>query len=409
MQWESLGFKGNPFSTDPIVQSTLPLYAGRRKIVKTCNSILQEKSILLVIEGARGVGTTSFANYLRFSAQERREHFTPNNEIRVGPGWSLETLLAAIIANVVREIELSLSNKTIKEKAFQDAKALSMRIADTYRSFGIEAFGFGVNYGKSAGIASQPIIVPSAVLGHHLEDLGKLVQIAGYKYGILLQLNNLDVGEIHEGNHLKYLFNELRDYIQTDNISWLFVGDIGLRRFIAQHVDRLDDIISYDITIESLTKAEYQELINKRIDFYKNHERAKLPIDNEVFLYLLDLTKGRLRYVFGLIKRLLNELFVGDLVDRLTLDIVKPMVIKLAKERLTKHSLTSGEEEILSVLVKMKDSTATDLSKHLNKTRQQVSKILVKLAEIKLLEVKQQGIYRIYVPTLDAIIAYSSK
>ena len=46
-----------------------------------------------------------------------------------------------------------------------------------------------------------------------------------------------------------------------------------------------------------------------------------------------DLKEGRLRYVFGLIKRLLNELLTGELVERLSLDIAKPAVIKLAKDR----------------------------------------------------------------------------
>jgi hypothetical protein len=56
-----------------------------------------------------------------------------------------------------------------------------MRIAEAYRSFGISAFGFGLNYGKSAGIGTQPTIVPSAVLGHHLEDLAILAQVIGCK------------------------------------------------------------------------------------------------------------------------------------------------------------------------------------------------------------------------------------
>ena len=60
---------------------------------------------------------------------------------------------------------------------------------------------------KNAGIASQPVIVPAATLGYHLEDLASLIQSLGYEFGILLQLNNLDVGAIHEVKHLKYLFN----------------------------------------------------------------------------------------------------------------------------------------------------------------------------------------------------------
>lgn len=407
MKWEALGFKDNPFSTDPIVQSTIALYAGQEKSIKICQSVLLERNIVMVVEGARGVGTTSFANFLRFSAKEKMDYFTPSNEIRVGAGWSLEVLLGVIIANVVREIELLQIKEAINDPRFQNAKALSTRIAETYRSFGIDALGFGMNYGRNAGIVSQPIIVPASVLGHHLEDLAALIQSAGYKYGLLLQLNNLDIGEIHEEKHLKYLFNELRDYVQTNNVSWLLVGDVGLRKFIAQQVDRLDDIISYEVEIKALSKEDYSTLIDKRIHFYKSNPNAQLPIDKKVFLYLFDLTKGRLRYVFGLIKRLLNELGIGDLVDKLTLDIVKPMVIKLARERLAKNGLTSNEQDVLKALVSLGAASATELSEKLSTSRQYVSRTLVKLNDIKLLSVKREGRNRIYLPSLDVIIAYA--
>ncbi len=407
MQWESLGFKDNPFNTDPIIQSTLELYTGHEQDIKVCQNVLHERNVMLVVEGARGVGTTSFANFLRFSAQSKKEYFTPSNEMRVGPGWSIETLLAVIIANIVREIDLVQTNKVAKDKRFQDAKAVTMRIAETFRSFGLDALGFGINYGRSAGIVSQPIVVPAAVLGHHLEDLAALIQSSGYKYGILLQLNNLDVGEIHEEKHLKYLFNELRDYVQTNNVSWLFVGDIGLRKFIAQQVDRLDDIVSHEAQINPLNTPDYKKLVDKRVKYYRTQPTARLPIDEDVFLYLFKLTNGRLRYVFGLIKRLLNELSIGDLMDQLTLNIIKPMITKFARDRLSKNDLTNSEQLMLKELVRLGPTNATKLSKEMGKSRQYVSRVLVKLSEVNLLNVKQEGRDRVYEPVLDAIIAYS--
>src|SRR3989338_6107054 len=106
MQWESLGFKENPFNTDPISQATLGLYTGHDKTISVSQSVLKEKNVILIVEGSRGVGTTSFANFLRFSAQAQKDYLTPCNEIRVGAGWSLETLLAVVIANLIREIEI---------------------------------------------------------------------------------------------------------------------------------------------------------------------------------------------------------------------------------------------------------------------------------------------------------------
>jgi hypothetical protein len=407
MQWEALGFKENPFNTEPISQDTISLYTGHSQAVKACFNILDQKDVLMVIEGARGVGTTSFANYLRFSVQKKKTYFTPRNEIRVEANWSLETLLAVIISNIVREIDLFQPEKVIQDQRFQNAKALSIRIAEAYRSFGIQAFGAGINYGKAAGISSQPIIVPSSVLGHHLEDLTALIQSVGYKYGILLQLNNLDVEVIHEEKHLRYLFNALRDYIQTRGVSWLLVGDVGLRRFIAQQVDRLDDIVSNEVEIDPITKPEYDELIAKRLQYFRSKPKVIFPVEADVFTYLYEITHGRLRYIFGLLRRLISGLHVGDLTDKLTLDIVKPMITKLARDRLTRSSLSPGDENLLRAVVKHKEAVVSQLAKATDKSVSYTSNILAKLVQLRLVVAKKQGKNRCYSPELDATIAYA--
>ena len=132
MDWEFLGFKHFPFSVNPISLKTLDLFTGHGKERQVCNNMLTDNNVRLIVEGARGVGTTSFANCIKFSAQAKKDYFTPSNEIRVGAGWSIETLLGVIIANIVREIELSQSQEITQEQHFQDAKALSVRIAETY-------------------------------------------------------------------------------------------------------------------------------------------------------------------------------------------------------------------------------------------------------------------------------------
>lgn len=409
MQWQSLGFKSDPLSTDPIFMETLELYTGHDAEVKMCLDILSEGNRRIVVEGARGVGTTSFANFLRFSLQEKKLLLTPRNEIRVDAGWQIETLLSVIVANIVREIELFGSDTITEDKRFQNAKALSVRIAETYRSFGVSAFGMGVNYEKNAGIVTQPILVPAAVLGHHLEDLVALVKSAGYQKGIIVQLNNLDVGEVHSEAHLKYLFNALRDYSQTNGFSWLFVGDIGLRKFIAQQVDRLDDIISFEVEVGSLGKKAFKRLILKRVEFYRSNPKAELPIDMEVFLYLFDITRGRLRYIFGLLARLMPSLHIGDLTDRITLDIAKSMLIKLAKTRIKRNDVTPAEEQILKIVVKKNECIVTEVAKERNKSVQYVGKVLNKLLEAHLVNTRKYGKSRYYSPTLDAVIAYSDE
>ena len=322
MDWQTFGFKDDPLQTSPLTKPTLGLFTGHDEDVKLCQRVLSGRNVRLVIEGARGVGTTSFANYLRFNPETQKNYFTPQTEIKVEQGWRLETLLAAIISNFIREIELLDHNEDLlSNDRFKDAKALSSRIAETYRSFGIDAFGFGGSYAKQAGVVTQPVIVPSSTLGHHLEDLIHLVQSNGYAHGALFQLNNLDIGEIHREGDMKYLLNALRDYTQIKGSNWIFVGDRGLRKFIAQQVDRLDDIISYEITLNPVAVEDLPEMIKKRVNFFRESNKVELPIEEDVFIYLYHITQGRLRYIFGLVSRLLNRLHIGDLVDKMTLDL----------------------------------------------------------------------------------------
>ena len=284
---------------------------------------------------------------------------------------------------------------------------LSSRIAETYRSFGVDAFGFGASYSKQVGIVTQPVIVPSPTLGHHLEDIITLVREAGYKNGVLLQLNNLDIGEIHSQEEMKYLLNALRDYTQIDGSNWLFVGDLGLRKFIAQHVDRLDDIISYEVRIDPIPLSDLSEMIDKRVRFYSELKKAELPIEKEVFYYLYKITGGRLRYVFGLMSRLMSRLYVGDLTDKVTLNIAKPMLMKLGKDRVQQSDITAVEEQVLRLLVTLPNTTPSNIAKKFKKTSQYVGRVLAKLVDKKLVSSQKEGRYRIYTPSIDAIIAYT--
>jgi len=405
MSWDSLGFSDCPFKTEAISSDTLELFVGHKEEAAICSDLLKGKDIILIVEGARGVGTTSFANYVRFHSQKAKDYFTPKNEIRVEPNWLLETLLSAIVSNIVRELELSIPERVSKDKRFIEAKALSRRISETYRSFGVSALGLGVNYGENATI-SQPIIVPSTVLGHHLEDLAALMIDLGYKNGVLIQLNNLDVGAVHSGDYLRYILNALRDYMQTRNTSWLLVGDIGMRAFIAGKVDRVDDIISHEVFITPLSKKDYQGLINKRINFYRENKNAVFPVAQEVFEYLYDITEGRLRYIFGLLNRLITKLHVGNLIDMVTIEIAKPAIAELAKSRIRIHELTDAEEVILKKLVEVKEASVKNIIEATGRNRVFVSRALNKFLKLDLVSMRKKGSSHFYTPSLDAKIAY---
>jgi DNA-binding CsgD family transcriptional regulator len=406
MQWESMGFKDDPFKTQPITAYTLELYTGNIDKVKNSQFALHSSNIVMVIEGLRGVGTTSFGNFLRFKAQEERKYFTPTSEIKVEPNWNADTLMAAIIANIVSTLELQYFEKIKDKPKFKEAKAIVHRITETYRSFGASVFGFGANYGKSSSTA-QPMIMPTQVLAGYLEHLVEVVYSLDFKYGVLIQLNNLDIGVVQNEEHLKTLLNVMRDYFQMSGTSWLLVGDTSLRRFIAQEVDRVDDIITHETDITPLSEKDYLAVIDKRIEYFRVNPKVTLPVDKEVLLYLYQITKGRLRYIFGLLSRLFNVLQLGVLSDRITLELAKPAIINHARERIDRFNLSNNEKLVLKIVVQQDSVQVKEIAKILGKQGNYVSNILAQLQEYKLVSYTKEWRNHYYHASIDAYIAYS--
>lgn len=407
MDWELLGFKLYPFSVDPIKAETIDLFTGHKSEVALFKNLLMDVNVRLLIEGARGVGTTSFANYLKFTAQRDHLYLAPRDEVSVEKDWNLEALLTAVISTIIRELEIFHAPKVKNNKVFIEAKALCNRISEAYNAFGVTAFSIGASYGCSASV-TQPTVVPGTTLKFHLEDLGQLAVKLGYKNGLLIQLNNLDVNVIHSEEHLTYLFNAARDYFQISNISWFLVGDVGLRSFIARRVDRLDDIISYDVSIKPLDKALYHELIRKRLKYYGTRKKVEFPFSEEVFDYIYDVSEGRLRYVFGLIYAMTTRVHLGKIVQHISLDLAKATITALAQERLKKMDLSKSETVLLKQLVTVHEANVADLAKGTKKNRTFVSRTMNKLLSAKIVDVRQEGNKRFYKPSLDAKIAFSA-
>jgi DNA-binding MarR family transcriptional regulator len=182
---------------------------------------------------------------------------------------------------------------------------------------------------------------------------------------------------------------------------------VGLRRFIAQQVDRMDDIISFEVKINPLNEKEFAAMLTKRFEYYRSSSKVEIPVEMQVFIYLYKITAGRLRYIFGLVSRLMNSLYVGDLTDKITIDLAKPMLIKLARDRVARSDITGAEEKTLRFLVNLKNPTLSEIAKAMKKTPQYVGRLISTLHERQLITIKKSGNAKYYYPSLDAIIAYS--
>ncbi len=201
----------------------------------------------------------------------------------------------------------------------------------------------------------------------------------------------------------------MRDYFQIPGISWLLVGDTELKRFIAQEVDRVDDIIDDEVEIKALSKQIYFDLINKRINYFKKSPTAAVPVDKEVWIYLYYITRGRLRYIFGLINRLCTNLRLGSLTSCISLKMAIPELRSIGEQRIKKFRLSSTELVVLQTIVKHYRISVKEIAQETKKSQNQISNILSSLFKQNLVAFHQEWRTRYYFPSVDARLAYSDE
>jgi hypothetical protein len=143
------------------------------------------------------------------------------------------------------------------------------------------------------------------------------------------------------------------------------------------------------------------------VDYFRVNSNVTLPVDKDVWLYLYKITKGRLRYIFGLLTRLFQVLQLGTLSDRITLELAKPAIINYARERVHRFHLSSNEELILKIIVQKDSIQVKEIAELIGKKANYVSTILAQLQGYKLVGYTPEWRNHYYYAAIDAAIAYS--
>ncbi len=400
--WEKWGLKENPYSQYPIGEYSLDLFVGREKEINKCKTVLSGRNARIIIEGGRGVGTTSFANYARFTS---KNHLTPDIEISVKRDWGVEMLITNVLSAIVQATEKKCP-KVKNNKEFLRIKRSVHVIEETYKTIGLQAYVLGGQFGESKTVTLPPTI-PNVNLIMHMKELSKIIRKNGFSNGAIIHLNNLDLGTVLEKEELKKILNDARDIFLIEGYCWLLVGDTGLKGFISSQVDRLDDVISADIEIVPLSLKNIKSLILRRLEHYAfNKNKVTNPINDDVVEYLYDITNGRLRYIFGVCTNLLS-LIAGDAVIKtIDLAIAKPLIVSLAKEKIDKKQISPTALNILGVIVEKKNITTMKLANTIKMKHPNVSRSIKELVKAGLVKVEEHGRINIYSPSLDAKIGY---
>lgn len=327
MQYEHIGFRQNPFQPQAITAQNLNLYTGHCAKQLALDNALHGNTIVIIENEKSGLGSTSFGNFRRFTLHNEKRYFTPNSEIRVEPHWQAATLISAVLGNIISTLELQPHYHKIvaNEAAFIETRSLVKQVTDTHRAGGANLLGVGASYDQSTS-ASQPPIICTQLLQPYFEGIVRLIQQIGFKHGVLIQLNNLNVGSVHQPHDLARLFHVMRDYFLTPGTSWFLIGDQPLRQFTQEHVERLAYCVAHETRLTPLTDEDFLTLIKRRIEHYRIDPHTELPVDPTVLLSLYHIAEGRMCRTFLLLDQLLSTVQIGVLCDYVTPALAAPFI-----------------------------------------------------------------------------------
>jgi len=399
--YEHWSLRESPYTTAPISRENLDLFVGRSEAVTAAQNTLRNPSVL-VLEGGRGVGTTSLGNYLRFGKAQEGKVFSPLSEVSAPAGIAAEFFLANVLSTLVWTID---TDYDLEENPdYQTIKSITHQIRERYRDFSaqVSILGTGVGAGgNTQRIVVTPPTYPQPTLVRCLSDVKKLLTEYGVEEEIIVQVNNLDIGTTLSEEEGTHFLNAIRDILQIPGYSWILVGDLGLRHFIADRVDRLDDIVALEWLVEPLSLQEVYKVIEKRVHKYGIGRRPQAPLSDELIAMLYEATEGRIRQIFGFANRLLNRLADAPLMDRITPKIAFPLLRNEVERRMRQSKLTANEKRVLRCVTKAHARYPTEISKETNISRPNVSRILRRLVETRFLTFRPEGRQRRYVAMAD--------
>ncbi len=387
--WELYGLKTNPFFTNPLLLfgGDIDLkvgFVGREEETRRLRSIIYgNNSSRILVSGDVGVGKTTFVNYMRALASQDN-FFTTLKEIAVQPEWSgadfiLNTLSALYYTIKLRnDIDPSLIDKDL----FRKLELLVDIVENKDKNFSLNLGVLGGGYGKTTSMNLPSTNIHSLQI--FFEQIVREIKKNSYK-GIILHYNNL---EILEANELYTLFQSIRDFIQSKDVHFIFIGDLAVPRIISQ-IRRVNSIMSdTPIIMGNLTIKEIKQLLDTRIKLLSSPYLALIkPYEEEVVSRLYELYDGNLRYILNSLSVVFQEL-IKDNPIVITNKELRRVLSETAKRRWL-DKLTDWEKEVLFLILKEDEITNKRMGDKLKKQKQNISKVTNKLLDMCAIKVKR--------------------
>lgn len=408
--WEMYGLYSNPFTSEPLAMFSkdipLDMFVGREKELATVNKIISShSSSRILVCGNIGIGKTTFVNYIRYS-WFNKGFFTPFAEIGVQSHWTAEDLMIETLSAIYYTIKRI---DGLKEKLTKVNKNLMENLESIFGIYRGSDIGFSLNSsivggGFSRGKSISPPHINSYMLIDTMKHVVENLKQVGYKK-LIIQYNNLELIPEMGDKELKKLFNGIREFIESPDTHFIFIGDNTVHQFFNQ-IPRVEQVFQSPVFLEPFRIDEIRLIMEKRIEILSiKGEGIKIKPLNPVFpdaiKVLYDLYNGNVRDIMKGIATVITEIVTNKPIQINEL-ILKRVLFKLAKEKFL-SALNRTDLKVLNVIIMKGETTNKLISGKLKMQPQNVSNSITTLRERKAVRLSRvEGRARYYTTSAEA-------
>ncbi len=381
LTWRRYGLRDNPYFQNPLTtedSTLLATFVGRKAEKAELKKVLQMGSdIRYLIIGEPGVGKTSLVNIMRMEAS-RNKYFTPTNEIEINREMTGNELIVITLSAIYQEMQ---------KQSIDLDEHLMVQLQAFYELANIVET-------SSRDLTNITYLNRHKLLELFKEVVDKLVNPRFH--GIIIHYDNLDNVD---ADALVTLISDVRDFLLTKRVIFLFVGD-PLLTSVVNIKPRVSQIfLSPSLEVEPLSYEKVLELLEKRVSVLKSSDNTPVvcPHTDEAVKTLFDLHKGNLRSILNSLTNAVMELPSSNTPIQVTDTLLSNLLYRKVKEKYI-SKLTKVEQDILFKMLEHQSITPSELSKLTGKTPQNISskylKEFIRLGVVR--EPKKEGRNSIY-------------
>lgn len=304
--WQPYGLSGNPFFQAELRVGEgghpISLFVGREEELRRAGRrMASDDATRTIVEGAAGVGKTSFVNRLKVQMAAAGAA-TYDRPIRIESGTTRASFVADVLRTLLRiRLGLGLSNAS-------GVWAKSVRLLEGEDLVGANVSIMGVGGGVSRGYVAPQLPADSLFehLGSALEQM-----TAELEAPVVLHVNNLESLALDDVQRAARLLLDLRDYLLIPGAHWIFVGTSGIEDAVFRAHDQVSGIFPQALVLDPLPPAVVEALIALRYGHLALPRAAvTAPVEPAVAARLYSLYQGDLRNFLRLLSEA-SEVLLG--------------------------------------------------------------------------------------------------